>query len=767
MPHATLKLIPGVDQNRTLALNEAAISTTQLVRFVPDKQGLGLVQKLGGWTKYYGASMGSIVRALWPWEDTNGSSYLAAGAQAFSATITSISGNGTTVTVNFNPTTLATLLVGETVTISGTTSYDGTFQVLSYNPAGTLTYTSSTSAGTITTGVVYGGDGLSVISNGSRTVITPRDQAASYSVLCQTQTGSPYVTIEAAGSQVSGSDTVYIKAQIAVGGLILFGLYPCIFVDGADFFQIEVVDFNGNPVLATSTVSFPGGGAVPYLTFSSASAIVTVTLAAHGFQVGDTFTVLLPTTAAGATIYGNYTVTSVISTSQFTFLAQTTANASASVYINSGNAYFDFYKTPGTLPTALGYGVGTYGGGGYGLGVAPTSVSAGNPLKSLDWTLDNWGQILIAGEVGGPIFTWDPLSGIVRASIITNAPPVNDGVFVAMPQRQIVAWGSTFNGIQDPLLLRWSDVDDYTAWTATVTNQAGSYRFPKGSKIVGCIQGPQQGIVWTDLAMWAMQYVGPPYVYQFNEVGVGCGLISRKAAVTLNGVIYWMSQSQFFQMGANGIEMIPCPIWDVIFQDLDLSNVQNVRVAANSYFGEVTWYYPTISGSGEPTQYVKYNTILKQWDFGTLTRTAWINQSVLGPPIGAGPPLTLNGQNYIYQHETSQDADGSPMVSSFQTGYFAISDGEWKTFVDQVWPDMKWGYYGGTQGANLALTFYVTDYPTNTPKAYGPYQINTSVKYVTPRFRGRLVSIQMQSSDAGSFWRIGATRYRLQQDGKF
>ena len=200
-----------------------------------------------------------------------------------------------------------------------------------------------------------------------------------------------------------------------------------------------------------------------------------------------------------------------------------------------------------------------------------------------------------------------------------------------------------------------------------------------------------------------------------------------------------------------------------MFQDLDTSNLDKIRIAPNSRFGEISWFYPTTSGNGEITNYVKYNVVLDQWDFGSLARTAWINQSVLGPPIGAG---TTNGY-YIYQHETSTDADGAPINASFQTGYYVLSDAEWKIFIDQVWPDMKWGYYGGAQTANVLLTFYVTDYPGQQPQAYGPYTMTQSSTYITPRFRGRLVSIKIESNDIGSFWRVGAMRYRYQQDGKF
>jgi hypothetical protein len=265
-----------------------------------------------------------------------------------------------------------------------------------------------------------------------------------------------------------------------------------------------------------------------------------------------------------------------------------------------------------------------------------------------------------------------------------------------------------------------------------------------------------------------MQYVGLPYVYQFNELGTGCGLIGRKAAGSMAGSVYWMGQSQFYKLSGSGVEPIRCPIWDVIFQDLDLNNLDRIRFGANSRFGEIRWDFPTKSNGGEVSHYVKYNVWLDQWDFGAnnennpyVSRTAWTNESVLGPPIGAGT------NNFIFQHETSPDADGSPMYSSFQTGYFVLNDADVKTFIDQVWPDMKWGYYAGNQTANIKLTFYVTDYPGEAATPYGPYTLTEATKYVTPRFRGRLVSIKIESQDPGSFWRLGNMRYRFQIDGKY
>ena len=681
MPHASLKLVPGVNQNRTPALNEAAISTSQLIRFVPDAQGIGLPQKLGGWTKYFANPISSIIRCLWAWADANGKKYLAIGAV----------------------------------------------------------------------------DLLETLSENILREITPRSETYNVAVDVDTVSGSNEVTIHISGSNVTSYDSVYIQTQISVGGLVLFGMYQCSAI-GDNSFNIYATDVLGQPAYATATVTT--GGAVPVYDTTSGSSVVLVTLADHGYSAGDTFAALVSTTVTGITIFGNYLITQINSTDTFSIQTSNAASGSDTADMNGGDARYQIFIGDGPLPLGTGYGVGPYGAGGYGSGVTPTA-NPGTAITATDWSLDNWGSILIANPFEGEVYTWNPLINPTVASVIPNAPTANTGCFVAMPQRQVIAYGSTFNGIIDHLLVRWCDVENYNDWIGTVTNQAGSYRIPRGSRIVGGIQGPQQGLIWTDTALWSMQYIGQPYIYSFNEVGTGCGLIGQKAAGTLGGAVYWMGPSQFYMLSGSGVETIYCPIWDVIFQDIDLTNVSKIRFAANSLFNEVSWYYPTTSSNGEVAKYVKYNKGLGQWDFGTLGRTAWINQSVLGNPIGASP------ERYIYQHETSPNADGQPMLSSFQTGYFALSEADVKTFIDQVWPDMKWGYYGGTQNANVQITFYYTDYAGQTPLVSGPFTVTQSTQYVTPRFRGRLVSIAISSSDINSFWRLGNIRYRLQPDGKF
>ena len=699
MPHAALKLAPGVDTQETVTLNEnAGISQSQLIRFWNDRNGIALPGKLGGWSKWFPSAMIAKVRALWAWEDLNLNMHLAVGTE---------------------------------------------------------------------TNLSSGSAQLAVITNGNLDDITPTSLTDNITPVLSTTINSALVQItDTTVTGITYYNSVYIATQISIGGIVLFGLYACDpdgFLSGTAY-TVYATDILGNLTFATSTTTT---ATVPTFTTTIGLTSVNVNLPNYTYHLGDTFPVLVPTTVGGITFYGNYVVTRIIDTNNFVIIASPAATASTSGAMNGGLARFVYSFGIGVLPGGTGYGVGAYGSGGYGTGT-PIAPTTGTNIDAIDWNLGNWGEILIAnpdrllpanGTPYQPLYQWQP--GSAAATIITNAPPVNDGFLVAMPQRQIVAWGSTQTGIQDPLLIRWCDVGNYNSWIATVINQAGSYRIPRGSKIVAGVQGAQQAIFWTDVAAWSMQYTGPPYVYGFNEIGTGCGLISRKAAACVNGIYYWMGYSQLFQLSSSGVSTLPCTVWDVVYQNIDRNNVQKIRVAVNSMFDEISWFYPSLAGGGEVDSYIKYNMTLGVWDYGLLSRTAWIDQSILGPPIGAsGTDL------YLYQHEVSNDAGGTPMVSSFQTGYFAVSDADVKSFVDWVWPDMKWGQYNQPQTATVQITFYVVDYPGDTPQVFGPYSVTKASEYFYTRFRGRLVSVKVSSSDLGSWWRLGLIRYRVATDGK-
>jgi len=278
---------------------------------------------------------------------------------------------------------------------------------------------------------------------------------------------------------------------------------------------------------------------------------------------------------------------------------------------------------------------------------------------------------------------------------------------------------------------------------------------------MGGIQSAQQGIIWTDIDCYVMQNVGQPIVFGFNRVGSGCGLVGQHACGVLNGNVYWMGPNNFFVLGNNGVVPISCPVWNFIFNNVDTVNLWKVRCAVNSLFNEISWFFPQVGtgGNTENSLYVKWNANENEWDYGSLGRSAWIDVTVLGNPIGSD----LTGK--IYQHDIGYNAGTVAMDSSFQTGYWSISEGNDIAIVDWILPDMTFGTFGAST-ANLNLTFYATDYTGDVPRIYGPFPFGGTTEYINTRIRGRFLSMKVEGMDLDSFWRIGRLRYRYAPDGR-
>ena len=689
MPMQTIKLVPGVDTQRTPTLNEGAYQTTNRIRWSPGTDGL--CQKLGGWTKFYPTPINSTVTALHAWEDLTGVLHLSVGATAQ----------------------------------------------------------------------------LSVITNGVLTDITPQTDSSNIAPNFSTVSGSPLVTVIDVNSQTTIYDTVIFNTQISVGGVILSGAYPITQAQSSDQYIITAA--------ANATTTVNNGGVVPVFAATAGLSVVTVTLPNHGLSVGGTFPVGVSTDVGGLTLFGFYTVTGVIDVDNFQITATTTATSTQTVTMNGGNVSLLYYITPGPNTRGQGYGDGGYGLGGYGLGLVPP-IATGTPITAVDYTLDNFGGTLVASPANGPIFTWQSQSGLYTAQMISAAPVINTGIFVSYAAQIIMSYGASVLGIQDPLLIRWCSSGDYTQWTAAVGNSAGSYRLPRGSKIIGGLQGPLFDIFWTDLEVWSGTYIGQPLIYGFASLASGCGLVSKFGAGVLLNTVYWMSYTpptatgsatgsgQFYTLASGGgVTPLPCTVWDFIFDNLDIAHTASIRCGVNSAFGEISWFFPVVGGSGKNTAYVKFTPQFNAWDYGFLGRSAWIDQSVFGPPIGADATT-----NYIYQHETSNDADGADMGESFTTGYWALAEGQDQAFCDQMMPDMKWGKQAAPQTAVVNVSWNYTDYASgSTVYATPTYTMSSSGPgYVTPRFRGRLASMTVGGSSLGSFWRLGGLRARVATDGR-
>jgi hypothetical protein len=599
---------------------------------------------------------------------------------------------------------------------------------------------------------------LGVITAGSYQDITPQTNTTNPPPNFSISSGSKVVTVVDGGSSASVFNTVFFNTPIAIGNLLFNGAYPIATVTGSSIYTFL------SSVAASTTIA--SSGKLPVFSTSSGSATVTVTLSNNGFQsiVGLFQQFIAPTTVGsslGLVVQGKYQIASVVDSTNFTITAVTQASTTATATMNGGNAQLVYYITLGPTPAGSGFGAGGFGSGGFGTGTASAGV-AGTPITTTDWTTDNWGEIYMACPANGPIYVWAPDFGFQNAQVINQAPFFNGGIYISMPQQILVAWGSVqATGVQDPLLIRWCNATDYTNWAVNSQTTAGSFRLSTGSIIVGGIQCPQFALISTDVDVYTQTYVGGTVIFNHTQVGRGCGWIGSHACGILSGNPFWMSVNNFFTLGANGVTPLPCPVWDQVFQNLSASNQSKSRVAVNSAFSEVAWFYPSANSTGENDSYVKAHIEGSEyeWDFGTLSRTAWTDVSILGMPIG------VDNFGQVVQHETGTSITGAGLPS-FQTGYWTIAEGQDIPFVDMVIPDFIFGLRSGSPNASINITFFGVDYPGGPQTTYGPYLVTSTTQFINTRIRNKLLSAFIQSNASSEFWRIGRVRFRFGQSGR-
>jgi hypothetical protein len=602
---------------------------------------------------------------------------------------------------------------------------------------------------------------LVVISSGVLIDITPQTNDTTPVPSFSVTAGSNIITVVDPGSSVGQYMAVRFDTYVSVGGQVLSSAYAV----------NQAIDANTYSIAADkiSSASVSSGGTLPAFYTTANSALVDVIFPSAGFQaiLGLYYPFRAPTSVGGLTIQGPYQVSSIVDSTHFQITAASqssvTVASSLAVTMNSSRMAFHYYNTQGPPATAGAYGAGLYGAGIYGLGT-PAGSGLGTPITSIDWSLDNSGEFLIAVPRNGPIYYWSPDANLSTAQVVATGPLFNIGGFVSQPQQIVMMFGSTqLSGQQDPLMMRWSNSGDFTNWKVTPTTTAGSFRIPTGSALVGGIQAPLFAVAWTDIDVWTATWAGQPLIWSWSRVGTGCGLIGQHAADVQQGVVYWCGKSNFYTMGNGGVQVLPCTVWDFIFQNLDTANQSKIRAASNSVFNEISWFFPVAGGTGENSAYVKLhigegNEL--EWDYGYLSRYAWVDTTVLGPPIG------VDNYGNLMQHETSFDASGSPIDAYFETGYFALGDGSEIAIVDWVLPDMKWGTVAAGTSGKIYMTFYAVDYPGDTERVSGPFTVTQSTEYINVRMRGRFSRIRIESNDMGTFWRIGRIKFRWGTAGR-
>jgi len=422
---------------------------------------------------------------------------------------------------------------------------------------------------------------------------------------------------------------------------------------------------------------------------------------------------------------------------------------------------------------------------------------SGNYATPLIWSLDNFGQDLLAWPSGGGFYYWqppatNPAAGFAPALPVTytgppppggfsgGPPAYNIGGFVAMPQQIVFAYGCTSSTAAvgekpNPLQIRWSDQQDFTSWFPTTTNQAGGYIIPRGSRIIGGLSSILGNFFWSDLDFWSAQYSGLPFVFGFQNIGPNTGLLARNAAVATGNAIFWASDHGFFLFGGGGPQPIPCTLWDQFYNNIVHAQQEKVVAGTDQHHNEVYFFFPSIAGNGtnsnsnaEIDSYLKYNFVENVWDFGSatpemanlLSRTCWTDQNRPGGPFS----VDLNG--LIQQSDIGVDADGVAMAGvSLTSGYYDVDEGQGIMFVDQLLPDFLWNQ-STVANPSLQMTLLFRNWPGDTPTVKGPFKITPETKYVTCRCRGREVAVKIECDSPGTWFRMGTPRLRAARDGR-
>ena len=503
---------------------------------------------------------------------------------------------------------------------------------------------------------------------------------------------------------------------------------------------------------------------------TNATTFVTVTDTAHGAAKGDFVTFDSFSAIDGLDMNKEFEITSITDNNNYVVTATSAASGSTSGGGGSGNAKYQISIGPEVSTSAFGWGTDTWGAGGWGSPSTSTTVT----LEARQWSLDNFGEDLIATVLNGGAFRWDTSSGVAtRAAAITNAPTRSRLSLVSTPDRHLLFFGTqpTIGGTnaQDDLLLRFSDQEDINTYQPTAENTAGSLRIADGSRIVAAERSRGQILVWTDTSLHSLQFIGPPFTFGLRQLGQNCGIVGSHAGVDINGVSYWMSQDSFFLFDGS-VKKLPCTVEQFIFNNINITGSENAFAGHNGEFNEIMWFYPR-TGSDQINAIVAYNYLENTWWTGTLARTTWIDREVFDNPVAseyfenttANNEVILgltDGATQMFLHETGNDADGAAITAFVKSGVVQIGEGNDFSFVSKLIPDVE--DQVGTLNAKLEFK----NYPNNSVSVTKTATFQDNTDFVSLRGRGREFTVNVVSNTTNTAWRLGTQRFDIQPDGK-
>ena len=519
------------------------------------------------------------------------------------------------------------------------------------------------------------------------------------------------------------------------------------------------------------------------VTFSASNgdATITVTDTSHGAVANDFVTFSGAATLGGlvtaAVLNQEYQIATITSLNVYTIEAKDTSGdtvtANSSDSGAGGGSVVGAYQINVGLDTFIGstgWGAGTWGAGTFG---SSSAISASNQLRL--WTHDNFGEDLIICPRGGGVYKWVENSGTtVRAVALSgisgavDVPTIGLQVITSEKDRHLIVLGadpmegSSRSGDSDPMLVAFSDQENALDFQARSTNTAGELRLSSGSRIIGAVKSRQEILIWTDTALYSMQFIGPPYTFGINLINENTGLMAPKAAVTAPTGVFWMGYDNFY-VYTGAVQKVPCTILSYIFNDYNSGQAYKTHAFTNTQFDEVGWFYCS-ADSSEIDRYATYNYIEKVWSYGQLERHAWIDSGV--EPY---PRATLD--TYLYEQETGYDADGSPMTNVYiESSDFDIGDGEQFVFINRMIPDIR--FLSNSDAGQVNIVLKTRNFPGDNLTTNSTSVITSSTEQSYVRARARQAVVRVESDDdnvAGNTdtgWRIGSTRLDIRPDGR-
>ena len=537
------------------------------------------------------------------------------------------------------------------------------------------------------------------------------------------------------------------------------------------FYVAEGSSFNDvTPIRLTTSA-----GDVTFAAVNGSSTL-TITDTAHGAVVNDFVTYTDAATLGGnisATVLNQeYQIASVPTTSTYTITAKdvdgNAVSANASDTGNGGSSTVGAYQINTGLNTFIsgtGWGAGTWGFGTWG---SSSAVSSAGQLRL--WSQDNFGEDLLFNIRGGGLYYWDESSGTgARAVNITslggasNVPTVALQVMVSDTDQHVIAFGVNPIGSSniDPLFIRFSDQENVADWTPTATNSAGGVRINSGSLIVGAVQTRQEILIWTDVSLHSMRFVGAPFIFEFTRVSSDVSMISPNAAVNARGSVYFMDRKNFYVYNGS-VQPLPCSVKDFVFSNLNQDQAYKVFAAENNDYNEVTWFYPVGSDDTEITNYVTYNYSENLWSVGTLSRGAWAGGTTRQYPLAA--TAIDGGNNYLYEQEVGYDADGEAMTAYIESGDLEMAEGEYLMFMSRIIPDFT--FNGDQSDASANIVIKGSDFPLETATTLSTSVVTPSSTQSYVRNRARHSIVRVESTGSGYGWRLGDLRFDMQPDGR-